>query len=342
LAVHQILLRIPVPGTDWVLTLYGYGAMLCIGFLLAILAAAHRAKKLGQSPDIIYNAALFCFFGGLVGARLFYVIQYGEHFQSILDLFKIWQGGLTFYGGFLLAVLATLAYLKFAGLPILYWLDIIAPSAALGEAFGRLGCFLNGCCYGDTCSTAWGFSWPPLSIPWQHYAEEFLASTGGPGLDSGGAVGGAVAGALAAAWHAPEIYPAQLLSFVNAMLLFVVLWAMFPLKRRHGQVIFMFILLYGISRFFLECIRADEAQAYLLGLPSLLGSLGFAGAAARLPLLTISQNVAIVMVAGSIAVLVWLGRTRRPRLQVSYVPPVQAAGPNAGAKHTKRRKERTS
>jgi phosphatidylglycerol:prolipoprotein diacylglycerol transferase len=338
--VRQILLRIPVPGTEWALTLYGYGAMLCLGFLLAIGVASRRARRLGQSPDVIYNAALFCFFGGLVGARLFYVIQYGEHFRGLLDLLRIWEGGLTFYGGFLLAVVATVGYLKLARLPVLYWLDVLAPSVALGEAFGRLGCFLNGCCYGDTCPAGWGFAWPAGSIPWQFYADQHLAAAGLPSLaDAGPALAGALTSALVAAWQAPIIYPAQLLSFLNALLLFFVLHAMFPLKRRHGQVLFMFILLYGASRFFLEYLRADEAEAYFLGLPALLGALGFPGAAARLPGLTISQNVGIVMVAGGLAALAGLARSRRPELNADEALP---APPPEGGAQPKRRKEKRS
>ena len=346
--MRQILLRIPVPGTEHVLTLYGYGAMLCLGFLLAILVAARRARRLGQPPDIIYNAALFCFFGGLIGSRLFYVIQYGEHFRSVWDLIKIWEGGLTFYGGFLVAVLATVGYFLYARLPILYWLDIIAPSVALGEAFGRLGCFLNGCCYGGTCPAGLGFSWPAGSIPWEHYADVALAANNQGPADIGGAAGGAITGALATAWHAPAIFPAQLISFANAMLLFLVLAAMFRVKRRHGQIILSFVLLYGVSRFLLECLRADEADAYLLGLPTLLAALGQADAAGRLPLLTISQNLAIVMVAGSAAGLALVARSRRPQLQASYAPPpapmadaaADAAAHASDPKLPQRRKER--
>lgn len=358
--MYQILLRIPIPWTDWVVTLHGYGAMLCLGFLLAILLAARRAKSLKQSPDIVYNVALACFLGGLIGARAFYVVQYGEHFHGVLDFLKIWEGGLTFYGGLLLAVACTIGYLWVARLPVLYWLDILAPSVALGEGFGRLGCFLNGCCYGDVCPTGWGWAWPVGTIPWQHYAEQtgawshyVMGGLSSPPLSLAGDTAslGGVTAALAAGWHMPAIYPAQLLSFANGILLFAVLALVFRVKRRHGQIIFMFILLYGISRFMLECLRADEARAYLLGLPSLLASLGQDGAARALPLLTISQNLAIVMVAGSLVALVLLGRSRRPQLQATYVPaptlvePGQAAGskPKAlgGGRH-KRRKDKSS
>ncbi|MBM4020335.1 MAG: prolipoprotein diacylglyceryl transferase [Planctomycetes bacterium] len=337
--MRQILTRIAVPGTDWTLTLYGYGAMLCVGFLLAIWVAARRAKRLGQSPDVLYNAALACFFGGLVGSRFFYIVQYGEQFHGLWDLLRIWEGGLTFYGGFLLAVVATVAYLKAAGLPVLFWLDIITPSVALGEAFGRLGCFLNGCCYGDVCPAGWGVAWPAGSIPWQFFADQHLALAGlGVLEDAAPAAAGAMTAALAAAWRPPEIYPAQLLSFVNAILLFAVLHAYFPRRRRHGQVLLLFILLYGVSRFFLEYLRADEAEAYLLGLPALLRAAGQEAAAARLPGLTISQNLGILMAAGSALALALLQRSRRPGLQADFIPAPPAAAP-AGGGHPKRRKE---
>jgi phosphatidylglycerol:prolipoprotein diacylglycerol transferase len=323
--VQQILLRIPVPGTDWVVTLYGYGAMLCLGFLLAILVAARRARRLGQNPDIIYNAALFCFIGGLLGARLFYVIQYGEHFHSVFDLLKIWEGGLTFYGGFLLAVAATLGYLRVARLPMLYWLDVLAPSVALGVAFGRLGCYLNGCCFGDVCTHGWGTVWPAGSIPWQQYADQHLAAMGVTGGWHAAADAATTAGLLAS-WQPPAIYPTQLLSFANTFLIFLVLHTFFAFKRRHGQVIFGFILLYGISRFFLEWLRADEASVYLLGLPTLLDWLGLHAQAARLPALTISQNISLVMVAGSVAALWLLAQSRRPEIQGDFVP-LAPAGP---------------
>jgi phosphatidylglycerol:prolipoprotein diacylglycerol transferase len=347
--VRQVLLRIPIPGTEQVLTLYGYGAMMCLGFLAAILVAAHLAKRQKQPPDVVYNIALLCFFGGILGARLFFVVQYSGQFPHLLDLVKIWEGGLTFYGGFLLAVLAVASYLVATGRPILYWLDILAPGVALGEGFGRIGCFLNGCCYGDVCPTGWGLAWPVGSIPWQHYAEQFLASAGWPSAPGAlaalgmtpaqpaGAAAGALAGSLAAAWHAPAIYPAQLLSLLNAALLTLVLYTMWRWKRRHGQIIFALILLYGVSRFLLEILRADEAAVYLLGLPTLLEALGMHATAARLPGMTISQNVAIGMAVAGVVGLVLLARSRRPTLQADYVPPAPAPEDSPEPKRGKRR-----
>jgi len=257
--VRQVLVRIPIPGTDSGITLYGYGVAMCLGFLAAILWAARRAKRDGQPPEVIYNAALCCFFGGVFGARAFYFVQNSGQFPSLWDLVRIWEGGLTFYGGFLLATLAVIVYLKASRRPVLYWLDVIAPSLALGLAFGRVGCFLNGCCYGDVCRHGWGMVWPAGTIPW--------------------------------------------------------------------------------DRFLLEMIRADEVPQYLLGLPTLLGVLGMPArgeAMARDFGLTISQNIAIVMVVGGGLALVALARSRRPGLQVAGCDPGAAATPGPPRKKRKK------
>jgi len=323
--VRQVLLRIPIPGTDHVLTLYGYGLALCVGFLLAILTAARRARRDGSPPEVIHNCALCCFFGGVLGARAFFVIEFSDRFPSLWDFLKIWEGGLTFYGGFLVATVATVTYLRLAGRRALYWLDVITPSLALGLAMGRLGCFLNGCCFGDVAPPgAPGTVWPPGSIPWYHWAGEHLAALGQAGGVPSGPAGGAVAAALAAAWRMPPIHPSQLYSLANALLLSLVLGALFWRRRRNGQVLLAFVVLYGIARFLLEAIRADEPEIYLVGLPTLLRLFGAHGAAEALPGLTISQNIAIVMVVGG--AIGWAMLARRP----PDVEPVRgaASGPS--------------
>jgi phosphatidylglycerol:prolipoprotein diacylglycerol transferase len=323
--VRPILFRLPVPGTDFALTIYGYGALMCLGFLAAILVAAWRARTERQDPDVIYNAGLISFLGGVFGARIFYILQYREHFQSAWDLVKIWEGGLVYYGGLLLAAAGVIGYLRLSRRPVLYWLDIVAPSLALGLAFGRAGCFLNGCCFGDVSHVPWAFSWPVGSLPWNHYADAYLAArqTIPAAFQHEGvsAFFGSVSGWLVAGWRAPSIHPSQLYSLVNALGLFGVLHLGFRHKRRHGQIFFTFILLYAASRFLLEYTRADEAEVYFLGLPTLLEWVGRPDAAERLAGLTISQNFAAWMFAAAAAVLVWLGRSRSPTLQADWQPP---------------------
>jgi len=325
--VRQILLRIAVPGSSSAITLYGYGAMMCLGFLAAILLAAWRAKREKQSPEVIYNAALVAFFGGIFGARAFYVVQNYGHFTRLWDFVAIWEGGLTFYGGFLLAVAAMAVFLRATGRPLLFWLDIMAPSTALGLGVGRMGCFLNGCCYGDVCKTGWGISWPAGTIPWEHYAGKFLATQGLPADLPGGPASGMLAGALAAVWDPPAIHATQLYAIATALPLAVLLHTMFRWKQRHGQIILAMAILYGVGRFFEEMLRDDEPRSYLFGLRTIAGALGMPDAEVRLPGLTISENLAVVMVIGGAAALAILMRSRRRDLMADYVPgqaPVEA------------------
>ena len=310
--MRQILFRIPLPGQGHALTLYGYGAMLCLGFLAAIYLAKYHARRFGQGPDTVYNAALGAFLGGVLGARFFYIVQnHGWAFRP-WDLVRIWEGGLTYYGGLLLAAAAVIGYLALTRKPVLSWCDIFTPSLAVGLAFGRIGCLLNGCCFGDVSNLPWAIRWPVGSIPWHHYAAQDLAEHGIGATGLGGSTFGAVCGSLAATWAMPRVHPAQVYAAVNAALLAVLLSLLLARKRRHGQVILAFFLLYSVSRFFLEFIRADEPESYLLGLGSLLRGLGLEGAAAALPRLTISQNVAILTVAASVAGLALLERYGRP------------------------------
>jgi prolipoprotein diacylglyceryltransferase len=228
-----------------------------------------------------------------------------------------------------------MGYLVMARLPVLYWLDIMAPSLALGLAFGRMGCFLNGCCYGAACHLgSWGITWPAGSIPWFHYAEAYAPKV----LDQAAGGYGATMGALAATWQPPTIYPSQILALVGGLLLFAFLHFLFQHKRRHGQVLLVFFILYGLGRFFEEALRADEEPAYLLGLPTLLRAFGHEAAAAGLRGLTISQNVAILMVAGAAIALWQLMRSKRRAWNADYAPPAPVLagdGPPRGAPHKK-------
>lgn len=153
----------------------GYGLMLMLGFLFAIWWAVRRATRSGGNPDVILNLGFIALLAGVVGARLMYVIHYWDQFSHRGNLFQVlWgivdvsRGGLEYYGGFVLTILVVCLWLKYAEKVSLRWyFDIVAPSAAIGLAFGRLGCFLNGCCFGAVCEHPWGVQFPygsPASI----------------------------------------------------------------------------------------------------------------------------------------------------------------------------------
>lgn len=145
----------------------GFGLMLMIGFLLSIVWATRRATRSGANPDVILNCGFIGLIGGVVGCRIMYVAHYWDDFaryghplKVIVAIFDVTRGGLEFYGGVILTAFATLYYLRRWGHSVRWYLDILTPSLALGLAIGRLGCFLNGCCWGDTCNLPWAVQFP--------------------------------------------------------------------------------------------------------------------------------------------------------------------------------------
>lgn len=171
----QTIFRIPIPqflqnllGLGPTLPLYGYGLMLVIGFLLATELAKFLARRTGLNPEVFINAGLIALIAGVIGARLSDVLENLRDFtdpsRSAWANFKaaidISSGGLTYYGGVILATPCTLAYLWHKRIPIRLALDLVAPCLMVGLAFGRVGCYLNGCCYGAGVPTPISVAFP--------------------------------------------------------------------------------------------------------------------------------------------------------------------------------------
>lgn len=146
----------------------GYGVMLLCGVVSAVALAAWRASRRGIDPDIIFAIAPWAFIGGIVGARLFYVIQYRENFDSFADMIKFTEGGLVVYGSFIGGTIAGSYYIIRHRLPLLKFGDVIIPCLFIGVFFGRIGCLMNGCCYGGRCEDNWAaIHFPPTSQVYQ-------------------------------------------------------------------------------------------------------------------------------------------------------------------------------
>ncbi|MHC5037096.1 MAG: prolipoprotein diacylglyceryl transferase, partial [Planctomycetota bacterium] len=130
--------------------IYSYGFMMMAAFAAAIFVAAVRARNEGLDPNVILDLGLWAMISGILGARLFYVIQYNKQFEgsAFWEYFKVWEGGIVFYGGLIGGFFACVAYLVKRKISIPRVADIVAPSLPLGVAFARFGCFLNGCCFG--------------------------------------------------------------------------------------------------------------------------------------------------------------------------------------------------
>jgi prolipoprotein diacylglyceryl transferase len=144
--MHPTLFHLgPIP-------IQSYGFMMMIGFLVAINLASRRARKSGADEEFVVNLGLLSLISGIVGARVFYIAHHWSQFAGasnpIVAMINLTAGGLEFYGGFLTAVAAVILYVRLKKRSLRWYLDILAPSIMIGLAFGRIGCFLNGCCWG--------------------------------------------------------------------------------------------------------------------------------------------------------------------------------------------------
>ncbi len=215
-----------------------YGLMVFLGALAAVLLLRREATRRGWDPAKVTDIAILTVLCGLAGARLFFFIQfYDSNFRGEpwFSLFKVWEGGLVLYGGIIGGFLVMVIAIWRAGYHTLEYLDAVAPSVTIGIAFGRIGCFLNGCCWGGTCSPDF-----PLGV---QYPE------GSP----------AVINRLQEQLPADVYFhPTQLYSSVAAVMLTGILYLIQQKRLPTGTVAASFFLLYGLNRFLIEMIRGDH------------------------------------------------------------------------------------
>ncbi len=225
--MKQVLFRIPGLGVS----VHGFGLMVAVAVAAGLALAVRRSRREGLDPDVVWDLTPWLLVGGLVGARLYFVAEYwGEKVNSIGQVFRVWEGGLVFYGCVVGGAVGFLLFRAWRSFPILATLDALAPSVALGIAIGRVGCFLNGCCYGAPCPLPWlGVQFPKNSPPW--LAEH------AQGLISPDAV-----------WSLP-LHPTQLYSAIDGLILWALLSAFYPLRRRDGAVMGLLMIAYPLLRF---------------------------------------------------------------------------------------------
>lgn len=227
-----------------------YGLMMAIGFILCYVASKHLSKVTGRDPNAVDTLIVLAAVGGVIGARIVHVIQnWGAEFSDgrWMNAFKVWQGGLVFYGGFLLATALILIYalLRKEGIRALG--DFCVVFVPLGHAFGRLGCFFNGCCYGGVTTSWLGIRYPHHSEPWRHQVAE-------------GALSPFMAQSL-------PVWPTQLMEAAGCLVLFGVLWWLYRTKRAvRGLCAGVYLVGYACLRFGIECLRDDPRGDLHFGL----------------------------------------------------------------------------
>lgn len=204
-------------------TVHGYGLMIGIGFLAAYLLSDYRAKKKGLNPDHVYGLAVWVIVIGLVSAKFLYYITTIDEIMKNPRLLLDIPNGFVVYGGIIGGIIGGYVYCKRHGLIFFQYVDLIMPSVALAQGFGRLGCFLAGCCYGRETTGRFAVV----------FSESAYAPNGVP------------------------LLPTQLMSSGLNFLHFFLLMKLSQKSRWDGEVGGAYLILYSLGRFIMEFFRGD-------------------------------------------------------------------------------------
>jgi len=205
-------------------TIYTYGVMVALGLIVGLYLAIKQAKREQINPNKIIDLFFWIVISGFIGARIVYIFTELDYFLRHPLRIVFANEGFVFYGGFITAFLAAFWYVKRRKMQPWKIADIFAPYIALGHSIGRLGCFFYGCCYGRPTNNWIGMVFPPESP----------------------------AGQLGVA-----VIPTQLISSLTLLAIFCTLITVRKYKKFHGEVFWLYVLLYAIARFIIEFFRGD-------------------------------------------------------------------------------------
>jgi phosphatidylglycerol:prolipoprotein diacylglycerol transferase len=299
--------------------------MVVLGFLAAVTLIRRLSRDILPDSQIITNATLYALIAGVVGSRLFYVVHYLDQFRDDpFSVFAIWHGGLEVLGGGILAIAVIFFYLSYRKLPVRRCLDILAIGMMLALVFGRIGCFLNGDCFGKPTDLPWGVRFPYESFVYRSQIspnlernraepqlilpDEFFEYADGAGLRYAGPKPYQHLTPLQkemvdnGPYRCLPVHPVQSYSSANAGFLCFVLYLFWRRSKRGvasagasnlftkpGSTFALMFIVYGIARFFIEFIRDDNPFEY--------------GWWAIYKGGTISQNISIYMVLFGFALM---------------------------------------
>jgi len=245
-----------------------YGVMAVLGYLTGIYFINKEALRNKIEPILIQSLTMWIIVGMLIGARIWYVLENWYQFApDPISIFKLWEGGMVFYGGFIGGFIGGILFIRLTKLPLLKIMDITAPGIAIAISIGRIGCFLNGCCYGRVTDSCIGVSFPSRWYP-AAYVDHLQR-----GLISSGAE------------QSLPVIPTQLISTFDLFLIFLILWNIRTKKIFNGFIFALFIGLYGFHRFIVDFFRHYSENALILRI------------------LSLSQVLSIIMMLTSIVVI---------------------------------------
>ena len=204
-------------------TVHGYGLMIGLGVAASLLLSWHRAKVRGLDDDMVSTITILVVVFGFAGGKLFFLLTHWDFFMaSPMDALRM--EGFVVYGGILTGFLTAWLYLRKKKQPFLRWTDLLLPGVSVAQGFGRIGCFLAGCCYGRPTDSCLGVTFPAGSF----------APAGVP------------------------LWPTQLISAAGNLLIAAFLLLLDKRKHREGALTGWYLALYSVGRFLVEFLRNDD------------------------------------------------------------------------------------
>lgn len=231
-------------------TIYTYGLMIAIGFLIATIVTVYRSKHYNIDKNIVYDAIFYMILSGIIGARvLFILVNWESYILNPIEIFYVHEGGLVFYGGFLGGIIALYFYFKIKKLELFNFTDLLAPQIALAHAFGRIGCFAYGCCFGKSIDLGFlSITFPESSPAYSyHLFNNLIDSTHSCSL---------------------PVVNVQLIESFFLFFLFIFLIIISKKVASKGFLTAYYFMLYPFFRFIIEFFRGDFRGSYFLGLIS--------------------------------------------------------------------------
>jgi phosphatidylglycerol:prolipoprotein diacylglycerol transferase len=246
---------------------HSYGVLIALGLACGVALAYREGKRQNLDGGRVLDLAFWLIIAGLVGARLAYIIVNADDFARICAgggmpgrsvgavladctrALRVWEGGLVFYGGVLASAAFAFRFARREGWRPARIADLFAPALALGHAFGRLGCFAAGCCYGKEVGGEmtgnFGVRFPPGSVAFDQYVAAGLSPDG----------------------FTPRLHPTQLYEAFGELVIFTALLALRGRARsRPGVLLLAYLGLYALLRFVVEIFRGDYARRFVVGL----------------------------------------------------------------------------
>ena len=213
--------------------LHTYGFMIALGFLSGIMTVRRLSAKSQINPDLTADLAFWLLMYGFIGARILFIITRLDYFlQNPMDMFKVWEGGLVFFGGLIAATAYAFYYFKKYKLDVWKMIDVLSPGLVVAHAFGRVGCLSAGCCYGR-----------PTDVPWGIKINSELVDEGLRNV---------------------PLHPTQIYESVSLFILYFGLLNIFKNKKFDGQVGLTYFMLYPIIRSIIEIYRGDSIRGFII------------------------------------------------------------------------------